>query len=95
MTDRYKNYDAVVAMDLNNEPHGKEAGKGATWGNSNPLTDWNKAAERCGNAILAINPNVLIMVEGVEATSEGNYWWGGVITSYSIHYTKLYECLVL
>ncbi|UII21517.1 cellulase family glycosylhydrolase [Fulvivirga ligni] len=72
LANRYKNYDAVVAMDLNNEPH-----DAATWGNSNPATDWNKAAERCGNAILAVNPNVLIMVEGIEDYNGDVYWWGG------------------
>jgi endoglucanase len=76
LADRYKNYDAVVGMDLNNEPHGKYNG-GATWGNSNPATDWNKAAERCGNAILKVNPNVLIIVEGVELYNSTTYWWGG------------------
>lgn len=76
LTDRYKNNDAVIAMDLNNEPHGKY-GNGATWGDSNPDTDWNKAAERCGNAILEVNPNVLIMVEGIEEYMGETYWWGG------------------
>lgn len=71
IADRYKEYSAVVAMDLNNEPHG------STWGNSNPETDWNKAAERCGNAILAVNPNVLIIVEGVGEFEGDSYWWGG------------------
>jgi len=73
---RYKDYDAVVGMDLNNEPHGKSTG-GATWGNSNSATDWNKAAERCGNAILKVNPNVLILVEGIEMYNGIGYWWGG------------------
>jgi len=59
-------------MDLDNEPHGK-----ATWGNSNRATDWNKAAEKCGNAILEVNPNVLIIVEGVESYNSTTYWWGG------------------
>lgn len=72
LADRYQNFDAVVAMDLNNEPHDR-----ATWGNSNPATDWNKAAERCGNAILEVNPNVLIMVEGIENYNGATYWWGG------------------
>lgn len=76
LANRYKNMDAVIAMDLNNEPHGSN-GSGSTWGNSNSLTDWNKAAERCGNAILAINPNVLILVEGVEWAENETYWWGG------------------
>ncbi|WP_299834559.1 cellulase family glycosylhydrolase [uncultured Tenacibaculum sp.] len=71
MAERYKNFSAVVGMDLNNEPHG------SSWGNSNPLTDWNKAAERCGNAILDVNPNVLIIVEGVGEFEGNSYWWGG------------------
>lgn len=31
----------VFAIDLKNEPHGE-----ASWGDSHPATDWNKAAER-------------------------------------------------
>ena len=71
MADRYKDFSAVVAMDLNNEPHG------SSWGNSNPATDWNKAAERCGNAVLNVNPNVVIIVEGVGEFEGNSYWWGG------------------
>ncbi len=71
MANRYKDFSAVVGMDLNNEPHG------SSWGNSNPATDWNKAAERCGNAILKVNPNVLIIVEGVGEFEGNSYWWGG------------------
>ncbi len=71
MAERYKGKSAVVAMDLNNEPHG------STWGNSNPATDWNKAAERCGNAVLAVNPDVLIIIEGVGEFEGDSYWWGG------------------
>ncbi|AXT62469.1 T9SS C-terminal target domain-containing protein [Aquimarina sp. AD10] len=71
IADRYKDYSAVVAMDLNNEPHG------SSWGNSNPATDWNKAAERCGNAVLKANPNVLIIIEGVGEFEGNSYWWGG------------------
>ena len=29
------------------------------------VADWARAAERAGNAVLAINPNLLIMVEGI------------------------------
>jgi len=71
MANRYKGKSAVVAMDLNNEPHG------STWGNSNPATDWNKAAERCANAVLAANPDVLIIIEGVGEFEGDSYWWGG------------------
>lgn len=76
LANRYKNFDAVIGMDLNNEPHGNY-GQGATWGDSSPATDWNKAAERCGNAILSANPNVLIFVEGIELYDGDTYWWGG------------------
>jgi endoglucanase len=40
----------------------------ATWGGGDPTTDWPAAAERAGNAILAINPNLLIMVEGIDSS---------------------------
>jgi aryl-phospho-beta-D-glucosidase BglC (GH1 family) len=73
---RYKNNDAVIGMDLDNEPNGAN-GHGCTWGNSNPLTDWNKAAERCGNAILQANPNVLVIIEGIQTYNGDGYWWGG------------------
>ncbi len=76
LADRYKNKDAVVAMDLNNEPHGK-FGNGSRWGSGTIVNDWRLAAEECGNAVLAVNPNVLIMVEGVEEFENETYWWGG------------------
>jgi aryl-phospho-beta-D-glucosidase BglC (GH1 family) len=58
----------VIGADLWNEPKGQ-----ATWGTNNYDTDWNKAAERVGEAILAVNSNWLIIVEGVGT----NTWWGG------------------
>ncbi|MDA3890132.1 MAG: cellulase family glycosylhydrolase [Salinivirgaceae bacterium] len=76
MAERYKDYDAVIAMDINNEPHGKN-GNGSRWGTGNPSNDWRLAAQDCGNAILEANPNVLIMVEGIEEFGEDVYWWGG------------------
>ncbi|MBX9789207.1 MAG: cellulase family glycosylhydrolase [Pirellulales bacterium] len=72
---RYANNLTVVAVDLHNEPHGP-----ATWGDGS-ANDWRLAAERAGNAILAVNPNVLIVVEGVESASSGNYWWGGNLSN--------------
>ena len=71
LAERYLDNDAVIGCDINNEPHGQ-----ATWGGS-PETDWKSAAERCGNAILQVNPNVLIIVEGVEQFQNDYYWWGG------------------
>jgi endoglucanase len=75
---RYKDNDTVIGADLHNEPAGD-----ATWGTDDPKTDWRLAAERGGNAILEVNPNWLIIVEGIEKTQDafGNvmdwYWMGG------------------
>lgn len=69
---RYANNPTVIGADLHNEPHGP-----ATWGDGNPATDWRMAAEKAGNAVLAANPNWLVIVEGIEYGSSGNYWWGG------------------
>jgi endoglucanase len=77
---RYRSNPAVIGYDLYNEPHSNGPGleilglgylrQGATWGPfqgvDNPATDWRLAAERAGNAILRVNPHVLIIVEGVE-----------------------------
>jgi len=38
-----------------------------SWGDGNALTDWAAAAERAGNAILGVNPDLLIIVGG-------NFW---------------------
>jgi endoglucanase len=73
---RYKNQTNVIGADLKNEPHGI-----ASWGTNNRLTDWRLAAEKAGNAILDVNPDWLIVVEGVEKNVPGQklkqHWWGG------------------
>ena len=56
---RYKNNPGVIGVDLRNEPRSP-----ATWGGSSS-TDWHAAAELGGNAVLTINPNLLVFVEGV------------------------------
>ena len=68
----YRSEAAVIGADLHNEPHGT-----ATWGDGNPATDWRLASERAGNAILSINPDWLIVVEGIENYHGDFYWWGG------------------
>ena len=67
---RYKNNPTVVGFDLHNEPYN------GTWGGGG-ANDWARAAERAGNAVLAINPNLLIMVEGIGTYKGDSYWWGG------------------
>jgi endoglucanase len=70
---RYKNDPTVIGVDLHNEPHGP-----ACWGCGNAATDWHAAATRGGNAVLAVNPKLLILVEGVEKQPNGSStWWGG------------------
>jgi endoglucanase len=69
---RYKGNSAVIGADLHNEPNGQ-----ATWGDGNPATDWRLAAEKAGNAILAVNSKWLIIVEGVDHYQNDYYWWGG------------------
>jgi endoglucanase len=48
----------VIGADLRNELR-----SGAAWGGPDPKLDWHAAAERGGNAVLAANPRLLIMVE--------------------------------
>jgi len=77
LADRYKNNPAVIGLDLDNEPHGKTSDGGSIWGTDDTQHDWNTAAQKCGNAILAVNPDVLIIIEGVEQYNSTTYWWGG------------------
>ncbi len=70
LAQRYLGNSTVIGADLANEPHS------GTWGGGG-ATDWARAAERAGNAVLAVNPDLLIIVEGVETYQGQNYWWGG------------------
>jgi len=72
---RYAGNPTVIGADLHNEPHGP-----ASWGTGS-ANDWRLAAERAGNAVLAVNPDWLILVEGIESGSSGSYWWGGNLSN--------------
>jgi hypothetical protein len=89
LADKYSNDDTLIAYDLKNEPHGKgdECAQhtGAKWDDSTDEWNWKYAAETCGNAILEVNPNALIVVEGIEvyakigeqvADGNGTPWTG-------------------
>lgn len=65
MAQRYASKPNVVGADLHNEPHD------LTW------DAWATLAEACGNAIHAVAPHWLIMVEGVGQYDDDSYWWGG------------------
>jgi len=64
---RYVN-SAVIGADLWHEP--KDT---VSWGTGNADKDWDSAATAAGNAILAANPQWLIIVEGTGSDT----WWGG------------------
>ncbi len=64
MVARFRDVPQVIAADLRNEPR-----VDATWG-GDPATDWHSAAERGGNAVLNLNPKLLIVVEGVNYAAD-------------------------
>ena len=67
VADYYKNDDTIIALDLKNEPHGKaDDGNFAKWDGSTDKNNWKYAAETCALRVLDKNPNLLIMIEGIE-----------------------------
>ncbi|MFE2263469.1 cellulase family glycosylhydrolase [Streptomyces griseosporeus] len=69
---RYKGQDTVIGIDLHNEPHDP-----ACWGCGDTTKDWRLAAQRGGNAVLSVNPDLLVFVEGVQTVDGVSGWWGG------------------
>ncbi|HEX7303841.1 cellulase family glycosylhydrolase [Lentzea sp.] len=81
LAQRYAGNTTVIGADLHNEPHAEgtnPAAAGSCWGCGDTARDWRLAAERAGNAILSVQPNWLIFVEGVSCPSGGlsNVWDG-------------------
>lgn len=73
LAERYANDDTILAYDLKNEPHGKRGYSGTTcpagiarWDDTELENNWAYAATVCGKSILKVNPNALILIEGVE-----------------------------
>ncbi len=63
---RYRHVAAVAGADLRNEPRFP-----AQWGSAGgDEIDWPAAAERCGTALLAENPDLLILVEGTNFATD-------------------------
>ncbi len=92
IAERYKENDTIIAIDLKNEPHGKANEEKAIWNNSDLDNNWKHVAEVAGNLVLDQNPNLLIIIEGIEiypkdistngdfsSTNMDDYlttWWG-------------------
>ncbi|WP_407651686.1 cellulase family glycosylhydrolase [Actinoplanes sandaracinus] len=76
VTNRYKANDTIVAMDIKNEPHGTPNDTTrAKWDGTTDIDNWKHTAETAAKRILAINPNVLVLVEGQEIyPREGETW---------------------
>ena len=83
LVNRYKYEDALIGVDLRNEPYG------ACWGCGSPAKDWRLAAEKAGNAILSVNPKLLIIVEGVSEYQRQYTWWGGNLMGVKDHPVRL------
>ncbi|MBR3679745.1 MAG: cellulase family glycosylhydrolase [Oscillospiraceae bacterium] len=73
LAQKYANDDTIVAYDLKNEPHGKRGYNGDTcppdmarWDDTEFKNNWKYSAEMCANSILKVNPNALILIEGIE-----------------------------
>ncbi|WBC16701.1 cellulase family glycosylhydrolase [Micromonospora sp. WMMA1998] len=76
VTARYKDNDTIVAMDIKNEPHGQPGeSPRAKWDGSTDADNWKNACQTAGRRILAINPKVLIMCEGIEAYPRPGKTW--------------------
>jgi endoglucanase len=69
MVRRYKKQAWVVGADLRNELR-----SGAQWGGPDPHLDWHAAAERGGNAVLAENSKLLLIVESPQYSTESIAW---------------------
>ncbi len=91
VADRYKDNDTLIAFDLENEPHGKVNERPrAKWDDTSDPDNWKYVFEQASKRILARNPNVLVLCEGIEVypmpdvnwndTNEKAFygtWWGG------------------
>ncbi|MFC5057485.1 cellulase family glycosylhydrolase [Saccharothrix xinjiangensis] len=76
VTERYKDDDTIVAMDVKNEPHGTpNQPPRAKWDSSTDVDNWKHVCETAGKRILAINPKVLILCEGVEVYPRAGETW--------------------
>ena len=83
----------VIGVDLRNEPH-LSGGSGSCWTgdtatNGCPVTltaqNWPVAAEAAGDAVLAINPHLLVFVEGNDCYNGICGWQGGNLLGVASH----------
>ena len=63
---RYAHLPKFFGIDVFNEPYGE-----VRWTHANPNLSWKGSVESAANAILAVNPNLLIMVQGISGNFDG------------------------
>ncbi|MEU6024306.1 cellulase family glycosylhydrolase [Micromonospora sp. NPDC047134] len=82
VTARYRTNDTIVAMDIKNEPHGTPNDpQRAKWDSSTDQDNFKYACETAGRRILAINPNLLILCEGIEVYPRPGATWNSPNTN--------------
>ena len=83
----------VIGVDLRNEPH-SSGSSGSCWTgdtatNGCPVTltsqNWPVAAAAAGDAVLAINPHLLVFVEGTDCYNGVCGWQGGNLLGVASH----------
>jgi len=84
VTTRYKNNLSVIGFDIRNELRSSIVNGNRivpTWGDNIIASDWRIAAEKAGNKVLKINPNLLIFVEGPSFSTDLTQ-----VLNYPIHF---------
>ncbi|MFC5286882.1 cellulase family glycosylhydrolase [Actinokineospora guangxiensis] len=82
ITARYRTDDTVVAMDVKNEPHGTPSDSPrAKWDSTTDQDNFKHVCETAGRRILAINPKVLILCEGIEVYPRPGKNWSSPNTN--------------
>jgi endoglucanase len=75
---RYQNNPTVIGYDLDNEPLSRgTGGVSLNWGQGGPTDIWKMYTD-LGNAILALNPKLLIICEGPQGTANTGNGLAGI-----------------
>ncbi len=84
---RYAGNPTVIGCDLFNEVHAGATHPGPFWsadGADEPY-NWRTAAKRAAEAILSVNPDVLICVQGMDQYAGQGSWWGANLMGLADH----------
>jgi aryl-phospho-beta-D-glucosidase BglC (GH1 family) len=78
LVERYRKNPTVIGYDLDNEPLSRGAGGvSLNWGQGGPTDIWKMYTD-LGNAILALNPKLLIICEGPQGTANTGNGMAGI-----------------